>query len=216
MLYDESVTSFKRPFCMMVAGPSQCGKTWYLKELLELKSVKMVPPPKRIIYCYKEWQEAFNELQDYNPEIEFVQGLPYELLSSIKDSDAALVILDDLMQECVDDKTIMDLFTVSSHHRNISPIFLTQNMFCQGKHARSISLNTHYLALFKNPRDRSQIRTLGLQLYPDKLKEFMECFNDSVSNAYGKLIVDLKQDTPEELRLRTTEPYTDETIVYQM
>ena len=107
------------------------------------------------------------------------------------------------MSECIDNKNILQLFTVGSHHKNISVIFLTQNIFCKGKHSRSINLNSHYLILFRNPRDASQINHLGRQLYPKNTKYFEEAFNDAISTPYGYLIVDLKQDTPEDLRLRS-------------
>ena len=45
-------------------------------------------------------------------------------------------------------------------------ICIVQNLFHQGKGNRSISLNSHYLVLFKNPRDKLQILTLAKQMYP--------------------------------------------------
>lgn len=216
MQYNESDIYFKRPFCMMIAGPSQCGKTYFTKELLEFNELRVYPKPNRIIYCYKEWQKGFDQLKKSIPKIEFYNGINEEILTSINASEDAIVILDDLMQECVDNKSILDLFTVSSHHKNISPVFLTQNLFCKGKHARSISLNTHYLVLFKNPRDKTQIRTLGCQLYPDKFKSFLEAFSEATDKPYGKLIVDLKQETPDELRLRSIEPFTDCVTIFKI
>jgi hypothetical protein len=216
MQYSELDVYFKRPFCMMVAGPSQCGKTWFTKELLEFCDLRIFPTPKRIIYCYKEWQNSFDKLKKSISNIEFYEGVNEEMLTNINSNDDAIVVLDDLMQECVDNKVILDLFTVSSHHKNISPIFLTQNLYCRGKHSRSISLNTHYLVLFKNPRDRTQVRTLGCQLYPEKFKAFLEAFSLATEKPFGKLIVDLKQETPEELRLRSIEPYTDCVSVFKI
>ena len=64
------------------------------------------------------------------------------------------------------DKRIENLFARGSHHRNLSVIYIVQNLFHQGKGSRSISLNSHYLVLFKNPRDKLQILTLAKQMYP--------------------------------------------------
>jgi len=47
------------------------------------------------------------------------------------------------------------MFTKISHHRNVSVVYLTQNVFDKNKYARTISLNAHYLVLIKNPRDAS-------------------------------------------------------------
>ena len=43
-------------------------------------------------------------------------------------------------------------------------------MFCQGKHSRTINLNTHILVLMKNPRDLSQIQCLARQTFVGKSK----------------------------------------------
>jgi hypothetical protein len=47
------------------------------------------------------------------------------------------------------------LFTKKSHHRNISVMYIEQNLFHKGKNHRTISLNAHYMVLFKNPRDEA-------------------------------------------------------------
>ena len=47
-------------------------------------------------------------------------------------------------------------------------IYIMQNLFDQHKEHRTISLNAHYLVIFKNPRDGSQIVHLAKQMYPGK------------------------------------------------
>lgn len=66
-----------------------------------------------------------------------------------------------------------------------------------------MSLNAHYMILFKNPRDASQISHLAKQMYPGKTKYVQEAYADATSKPYGYLFIDLKQDTPEYGRLRT-------------
>lgn len=46
-------------------------------------------------------------------------------------------------------------------------MMLTQNIFHQGKHHRTISLNSNYLELCKNP-NKLQINILAHQIYPRK------------------------------------------------
>ena len=62
---------------------------------------------------------------------------------------------------------ILDLFTKGSHHKNISVIFIMQNIFHKGKSQRDIRLNTKYIVLYKNPRDRAQIQHLARQVHPE-------------------------------------------------
>ena len=76
------------------------------------------------------------------PEIEWGDALPTEeTFSSFSDS---IVILDDMMNNVVSDSSMMKVFTERNHHQNISVIFMTQNIFHQGKTAHTISLNTQY------------------------------------------------------------------------
>ena len=79
-----------------------------------------------------------------------------------------------------------------------------QNLFPKNKESRTISLNSQYIVVFKNPRDVSQMTTLAKQMYPGRVKFVQEAFVDATSTPYGYDLVDLKQDTPEDLRLRTS------------
>jgi hypothetical protein len=68
------------------------------------------------------------------------------------------------------DKRISDRFTKGSHHRNLSIIYIVQNIFHQGKEMRNISLNAHYIVLFKTPRDKQQIYMLARQINPGRVQ----------------------------------------------
>jgi hypothetical protein len=119
------------------------------------------------------------------------------------------------MSELGSDTKLTKLFTKGSHHRNVSIIFIVQNIFHKGKEMREISLNAHYLVLFKNPRDRSQVVHLGRQLYPTKVKFFQESYEDATSKPFTYLLLDLKSDTEEALRMRTGMFPGDVYYIYQ-
>ena len=129
----------------------------------------------------------------------FVEGLPDG--NSLDPSQNNLIIIDDLMHEA--DEKIAKLFTKGSHHKNASVIFLTQNIFHQNKHSRTINLNAHYLVMFRNVRDASQITNLAKQMYQGNVKYLRESYEDATSKPYGYLLIDLKPDTSDTLRLRT-------------
>ena len=101
------------------------------------------------------------------------------------------------------DKRIVNLFTRGSHHRNLSVIYIVQNLFHQGKDSRSISLNSHYLVLFKNPRDKLQILTLARQMYPGQTDFFFNRYKKAVKRPFGYLLIDLKTTTQDNCRFRT-------------
>ena len=140
---------FQHPFTAVFAGPTGSGKTVFVKKLLQHIHKMIQPTPNRIIYCYSEWQSAFTEMLKDNPRIQFSNGLIS--IDELAPYDKNLIILDDLMDECKDSTEISKLFTKGSHHRNLSVILLIQNLFVQGKTMRTISLNAHYMVIFKNP-----------------------------------------------------------------
>jgi hypothetical protein len=76
--------------------------------------------------------------------ITFIKGL-----SEVENINNSVFIFDDLMSHDVDDKNVLYLFTVGSHHRKNSVIFLSQNIYEKGKYVRTISLNAHYSVYLK-------------------------------------------------------------------
>lgn len=197
---------FKHPFTATVAGPTQCGKTQFTFRLIENSSRMISPAPVKIYYCYSEYQPLFAKY----PHVIFNEGLPD--ISNFDGSQPVLLIIDDLMNETND--TVANIFTKISHHRNVSVLYLTQNIFPKNKHARTISLNSHYLVLFKNPRDAGQIAVLARQMYPNGSKFAVESFRDATDTPYGYLLIDMKPDTDEKHRLRANIFPGEQTYVY--
>lgn len=66
-----------------------------------------------------------------------------------------------------------------------------------------MNINSHYLVIFNNPRDRSQLVHLARQMYPNNMNFLIECYDDAASNKpYGNLFLDLKQETDKNYRVR--------------
>ena len=111
--------------------------------------------------------------------------------------------MDDIQRDASGNQDVCDIFTEGAHHRNLSVICLMQNIFNKGKESRTISLNSQYLVLFKNPRDQLQISILARQMYPGKTKTFLDAYNRAIEKPFCYLVVDLKQTTLESDRLHT-------------
>ena len=187
--------TFVHPFTAILAGPTECGKTMFIFRFIREVKHLMTPPPEKIVYCYGEYQSVFAE----HPQVEFHEGLP--CLNDFDGSKRILLIIDDLMNESGTD--VSKIFTKGSHHRNISVFFITQNLFYKSKESRTMSLNSHYIVAFKNPRDVTQIATLAKQMYPGNTKFMVEAYRDATSKPFGYLLIDLKPQTDERIRLRT-------------
>ena len=105
------------------------------------------------------------------------------------------LIIDDLMTSVRKDERITNLFCQGAHHRNLSVIYLLQNLYYHGRDAGTISLNTHYLTLFKNPRDLTQVYTLARQMRPYHFDTIIQSFQKATKQPYEYLLFDLKPET---------------------
>ena len=158
--------------------------------------------PENIIWCYGMYQPAYDEMLRSIPNITFVEGVPGDLDTLMKPSVRNLVVIDDLMHELSNDQRMTNLFTKGCHHRNLSVIFILQNMFHRGKELRDMSLNSHYLVVFKSPRDSSQVNHLARQMFPGHVKYMQEAFEVAKKRPCGYLFSDPKRETPADFRLR--------------
>lgn len=196
---------FTKPFSCMIVGASGCGKSYFVGKMLQNLEHVMNVVPDNIVWIFTSFQPLYAELQKLNKNIKFVEGLP----DSFDDEDlfpvnqSHLVILDDVIFQASNHPEVAKLFTQYRHHRNMSVLYLTQNVFQQGKYSRTISLNSNYMVLFKNPRDKLQVDILARQVFPSAKASFLESFEDATKEAHGYLIVDLTPSCPERYRLRT-------------
>jgi hypothetical protein len=192
---------FKHPFTALAAGPSGSGKTQLIRSILEDHSTIINGLNKKdinVIWAYGKWQNVY-EIKLKNVNFKYINGIPEE--DDIECCD--IIVIDDLMTEIKNSKFVLDLFTKGSHHNNQSVFILTQNLYHKGPIVRDLNLNSHYLIIFKSPRDKMQIKALAKQIYPNASGYFMSAYEQSTSAPHGYLIVDLKQDTPDDLRLKT-------------
>ena len=212
----ESLLKFKSPTSIIISGPSQSGKTCLTFEILKHANGMFERIPTRILYAYKVWQNVYDEMERCLTNIEFTEGLPskHDLIELSKQGEHSLLILDDLLLEASENIDIINLFTVYVHHLKLTTLFITQNLFGRGKYMRSISLNTHYFILFKNMRDKQQISTFARQIFPGKVKYFMDAYDKAISKPYNYILVDIYPSTAESHHLRSNILPNQDTIVY--
>ena len=198
---------WQNPLTALVAGPTGCGKSHSVRQLLRHLHSQDDIAFYEIIWCYGEWQPLYKEVKK-ELDINFHKGILDEIPM---DGKPRLVIIDDLMRES--DARVVDMFTKGSHHRNMSVIFITQNLFHQGRGQRDISLNAHYIVVFKNPRDAAQISYLARQICPENPKFIQEAYKDATSVPHGYLLLDLKQNTNDAIRFRT-QIFDENPVIY--
>jgi hypothetical protein len=187
--------TWRHAFTSILAGPTGAGKSVFTLRFISEVADMVTPPIEKIVYCYGEYQPIFGEY----PQVTFNEGLPD--LAQFDGKQNTLLVIDDLMSETND--AVSNIFTKISHHRNVSVMYLTQNLFYKSKQSRTMSLNAHYIVVFKNPRDATQISTLARQMYPGKSQFLVEAFKNATEKPFGYLLIDLKPDTEEKYRIRT-------------
>lgn len=194
---------FIHPFTCLVCGPTGSGKSVWVRRFLTSHEDMISPskPVLNVIWCYGQYQSLYNVPLPSQVQVTYVEGLPS--MEDIKKMEASLIVIDDLMSELGDDKKLSDLFTKGSHHLDLSVIFIVQNLFHQGKVMRTISINTHYMTLFKSPRDKQQISKYAQQIFPGNSKYFMEAYDDATKKPFSYINVDFRPYTDDTHRLRT-------------
>lgn len=187
------------PFTGIFCGPTSSGKTEKVAELIRNMEHYLSHKPEEIVICYGSWQNVFEDISNNN------MGIPVRTLNEFTDVKEfipvdrkhRLLIIDDLMAETKGSIQLDNLFTKHSHHMNISVIYITQNIFSKG--ARQITLNGHYFLFMKSPRNVGSIENFGKQI--GRARFLKDAFADATRYPYSGLLLDMKQNTDERLRV---------------
>ncbi|GFX09163.1 uncharacterized protein TNCV_4167421 [Trichonephila clavipes] len=178
------------PYNLIISGPSQSGKTSLVQKLISEQVYEV--PMKNIVWCFKYPQNWFLNKKN----LKFVSGLP----SEAEEENCDLIVLDDMMNDVTSE--ISQMFTMGSHHKKYSIILITQNLFPRVKSMRDISLNAHYIILFRNNRDVSQAACFGRQAFPERGKYFTDSYKKATEEPFSYFLVDVHPRLPEVQRLR--------------
>ena len=122
---------FPTPSSVLIVGPSGSGKTVFTTRLLTDNVDLFATRPSTIHYCYGSWQTSFETLKKKG--VTFSAGVPTERDLYKWFPRGGLLVMDDLMTEGNNDKSVLDIFTKHSHHRNITVLYLCQDMFPPGQ-----------------------------------------------------------------------------------
>lgn len=190
-----AVLPFKHPFTAICCGSTGSGKTLFVLRLVENMETMIEPPPKSTVYYFMEYQPVFDEY----PQIDFRQGVP--TVRELEEARDTLIVCDDMMMESND--AILNVFTRGSHHRRNSVIHIVQNLFNSNKNMRTMSLNAQYLVFFKSPRDSSQFVHLARQIFPHNSRYAVEAYKLATESPFSYLLLDLRNEQDELLRLRS-------------
>lgn len=183
---------FIHPISICISGTTGSGKTtWIYKFLKNINHMFENEIPEKVLYCYGIYQDLYDKIKKDINFVTFHEGLPNkDTLFNLPAS--SMVIIDDLCHKLVNDTDIELLFSQISHHRKISICFMKNNLFYQGKNARTITLNTNTLVLMKNPTDTYQIQVLARRILGKNASCLIDAYDFAVNKTNrGYLVIDL-------------------------
>lgn len=194
----ESLVKFNSPTCILMVGGSGSGKTYLTRQILENADGMFEDPPSNMFICYSAWQKAYDEMKNNTKTLTFHHMLPDgDRLQDWSSMDGhKIIVIDDLLIDGCDNTDLLKMFCIGSHHNNVTIIFLVQNIFHKGKVMRTLSLQCHYIILFKNRRDESQVEALGRQIFPRQMAYFRQSYSIATKSRYSYLLIDLCPHTP--------------------
>ena len=184
---------FQHMFSMLVVGPSQSGKTYFVQQLLTKNCIEYpCEKPLHVYWFYSQWQSRYDEIKRaLKKRIRFSQGLPElnEDLREINPEYHNILVFDDLMSQASDSPVLSQLFT-QGRHRNASVILLLQNLFPKGKFNTDISRNALYKVLFRSPGDRKQIAIMAEHTFAKDRPNFMKAYTKETETPFGYIVLD--------------------------
>ncbi|KAK3926576.1 ATP-dependent protease ATPase subunit1 [Frankliniella fusca] len=202
---------FQHPCTALVVGGTGSGKTYFTKRLIEHRDEMFSTKFEHIIFYYSEWQPLYEDLRSKH-RVHFRHELPL-LEDHTTGQGPKLIVIDDFMDEIKSHhKEILKFFIKGSHHRNLSIFFLSQCLFPDG--LRQISLNAHYIVLFKTRRDLAQIRTFCMQVDPQHFRALLEAYEDATRAGYTYILFDFKPNQADHMRMHTLIFPGESTVVY--
>ena len=220
MYYD---IRMQTPFSIILSGSLGSGKTTFLERFIS--TFDKITDGSSTSYPNLLWFSGTNQPEllkritsSFHGTVRFFDLIDSEIYSKIElEGRNSMIVLDDLMHEMSGMSDIGKLFTKGRSHLNCNVILLWQNVFPKGPEMRNLSINAQDIVIFKNPRDKCQIRVFAQQVASGRVQSFLEAFQDCTRRSYGYLYCDFSQSTPEEIRYKTNIlPDQQPVIVYKI
>lgn len=200
--------------CLLI-GPTNCGKTHLINQLLTKEHVfdKKI---EKIYYCSKYRSAIPSELKN-DKRLVFLSSLPNDESDLLENPENlnTIFVIDDQLEHGFDSNFVSSLFT-SARHKNTGVIMTSQVLFPKAKKSRNISLNASHLFLFKNFRDSTSFGYLARQISRKNSKALVDLFLDITDKPYTYLLISCSPVTKSIFRISShilDDPfciYTDE------
>ena len=195
----KKLISTKNRFFISLVGSSDSGKTYLIHEWLKVGTFQ--PKFDKTYFLHQHPQPLYDVMQREIDNLEFVQGVHFEIINSLKNNCTKyLLFFDDSCVEICNSNEFLDIAT-AGRHRGFSTIYIKHNLFHQIKLGRDVELQNTHIVLFKSPRDVHQVGTLSVQLGLGSA--LVDWYRDATSVPFSHLLIDLSLRTDDSSRYTT-------------
>ena len=192
------ISTKNRNFISLV-GPSDSGKTYLIHEWLKVGTIQ--PIFNKNYFFYQLPQPLYDVMQKEINKFEFIQGVSFEVINSLKNNFTKYVlIVDDPRAEICNSKVFVDIST-AGRHRGFSTIEIKHNLFHQSKLGRVVELENTHIVLLMSPRVVHQVTTSSVLLALGSA--LVDWYRDSTFVPFGHLLIDLSPRTDDRSRYCT-------------
>ena len=197
-IMNKLISSKNRVFVSLV-GPSETGKSQLIHNWLKIGTFQ--PKFHKIYFFNQHSQLLYDVMQKEIENFEFVQGVNFEFIDSLKsDVTKYLLNFDNSREVICNSKAFVD-FATAGRHRVLSTIYIKHNLFHQSKLGTDVELQNTHIVLFTSPRDVMQVTTVSTQLGLGS--KLVDWYQDKTSVPFGHLLIDLSPRTDDRLRYCT-------------
>ena len=129
------ISTKNRVFISLVV-PSETGESQFVYNWLIIGTFQ--PKFDKIYFFYQHSQPLYDVMQKDFESLEFVCGVNFEFIDSLKNNGTKYILsFDDSCEEICNSKACVDIAT-AGRHRGLSTIYIKHNLFHQSKLGRDV------------------------------------------------------------------------------
>ena len=177
---------FRTPSIWSINGTSGSGKTMILYRICLETEHFFDQEVKKVLFCYRIWQPIYDKISDiFGNNIKFKNALPdqTDIDFLTEGNHHSLLFLDDLNRQVIDSEFMTSIYQIQSHHKNMTLLNVSHNIYQRGRYTRDQSLCIHYFIILNSPRDVFMLKCIGRQIQPSKPNCVVEAYHDVMKNS---------------------------------
>ena len=133
--------STKNRVIISLVGPSETGKSQLIYNWLKVGTFQT--KFAKIYFFFQHSQPLYDVMQKEIDNLQFVQGVNFEFIDSLKNNGTKyLLIFDDSWEEICNSEAFVEIAT-AGRHRGLSTIYIKHNLFHQSKLGRDVQFTKH-------------------------------------------------------------------------